>query len=270
MKNKLLISILCCSTLLSSTAFSKQSFVKVDDIQYEVHSQGQGENTIVFESGFGTGADTWDTLIDSLGSEYKTIAYSRVGTGQTKPSDRTLTIEQHISQLHRLTKEMGLTEPFTLVGHSYGGLVSAEFARQHPTAVKALILIDPAVRAQRTIFKKIAPQQIQRDDVMMLKYMPKHLADDYQLLLRQMDGSTSKITPIEKKLPVVLLTSTKVSDQPFVFEETKQGKAAWLKMHNKLFENVEVGYHYRINDSGHSIHKEKAEAVVNAIAYLLQ
>ena len=253
----------------------KDSFIQVGDTNYEVKisspesKRTEHLKTIIFESGFGTGLDTWQPLIESLSPEYRTITYSRIGTGKTKSADIKLTISEHVQQLHLLIEALKIDTPITLVGHSYGGIVATEFARNYPASTNALVLIDPSVISQRTIFKSIASKRIQQDDLMLKKYMPTHLVGDYEVLLKQMDSQPNVVTPLPANIPTALLTSTKVSNEPFVFEETKQGKLAWLNIHIDLFKSVTQGVHYRVNNAGHNIHVEKPELVINAITSLI-
>lgn len=65
-------------------------------------------------------------------------------------------------------------------------------------------------------------------------------------------------------LPIALLTSTQVADEPFVFEETAQGKALWKAQHAALFAGVSRGTH-RYFASGHNIHRDDPVAVADAI-----
>jgi pimeloyl-ACP methyl ester carboxylesterase len=51
--------------------------------------------------------------------------------------------EQFVKMLDEWRAAIGLNEPFILLGHSFGGFVSAAYALRHPAYVKQLVLIDP-------------------------------------------------------------------------------------------------------------------------------
>ena len=65
-------------------------------------------------------------------------------------------------------------------------------------------------------------------------------------------------------VPVALLTATQVAAEPFVFEETAQGKALWKAQHAALFAAFSRGTH-RYLDTGHNLHREDPAAVIDAI-----
>jgi pimeloyl-ACP methyl ester carboxylesterase len=51
-------------------------------------------------------------------------------------------IQSQVDHLYQIILNEKITEPFVLVGHSYGGIVSSYFAEQHPELVKKLVLYD--------------------------------------------------------------------------------------------------------------------------------
>ena len=69
-------------------------------------------------------------------------------------------------------------------------------------------------------------------------------------------------------VPVALLTSTNVADEPFVFEETAVGKALWKRQHEALFASYARGVH-EYYATGHNIHREDPHAVANAVRHVI-
>ena len=48
-------------------------------------------------------------------------------------------VEWFIPAFERWREEMGLHQPFTLVGHSMGAMLATEWARVHPSRIRKLV-----------------------------------------------------------------------------------------------------------------------------------
>jgi pimeloyl-ACP methyl ester carboxylesterase len=73
-------------------------------------------------------------------------SYDRAGLGWSeRRRDRSCacTLEQMVGELEALLRKSGLTPPFVLVGHSFGGLLVSAFAHAYPEQVAGLVLVDP-------------------------------------------------------------------------------------------------------------------------------
>lgn len=77
-----------------------------------------------------------------LRQQSRSILFDRPGTGwsDTGPSPRRTA--QEAEELYLLLKNAGEQGPFLVVGHSYGGLLAANFARRHREEVAGLVLLD--------------------------------------------------------------------------------------------------------------------------------
>lgn len=269
MKTIFLIFVLC-QVAISSSVSSKESIILIDGLAIEIYVQGDGEEVVVFESGFGTDASVWKSIAEQLGPRFKTIRYSRVGLGRSDESEKPRTVKQHTIDLEKLLRSLKITEPVNIVGHSYGGLLAAEFTHSYPDIVKGIVLIDPATISQRHAFMAVDQRRVVKDEQFLINHMPKSFIGQYKLLITQMESSADEIKPIPENVPTILITSTKQYEKPLVLEETIVGRKVWLSLHQKLFSRVKKGLHIRTPNAGHNIHIEKPELIVGAIDLLLQ
>ena len=237
--------------------------------ELEFTDRGESDIVVVFEAGFGTDASVWKPVVDAMGEDVRTIAYSRAGLGGSAAADEPRTIEAHLSDLAGLLDTLEITSNIVLVGHSYGGLLAAEMAQAYPDRVIGLVLIDPATRSQSNAFKAADPDRIAADDTMLLNIMPPAMRADYQILINQMDAAEADVTPLPADRPVVLYTSTASFEAPFVFEETPLGRQLWIEIHQDLFQNVKDGQHIRVSTAGHNIHVEQPARIAQDIRALV-
>ncbi|MEG0185261.1 MAG: alpha/beta hydrolase [Stenotrophomonas sp.] len=254
-------------TLMAAAAVAHAGEVPVNRGAYILQAEqtGAGPITVVFESGFGQGAGAWKAVIAALGPGYRTIAYARAGLGTSGTDGQPKRIDDHLTDLGAVMDALAPGQAVVLVGHSYGGLLATEFARRHPERVRGLVLVDPATLGQRHAFKQAHAARVLADDTALLAVLPPSLAGDYRTLVAQLDAPGAATPRTMPDVPVALLTATAVAEDPFVLEETAEGKAIWKAQHAQLFAAFVRGSH-RYVATGHTVQREDPAAVVAAIA----
>ena len=109
----------------------------------EVKDEGRGR-PLVFVHGSGNDHRMWCPQREHWRDDYRVIAYSRRyhWPNEPIPPGGTYALDEQVADLRAL---LGTLEavPATLIGHSYGGLVSLLAAARSPRAVEALVLIEP-------------------------------------------------------------------------------------------------------------------------------
>jgi pimeloyl-ACP methyl ester carboxylesterase len=72
----------------------------------------------------------------------RSIVFDRAGTGWSDPGPFPRRTSVEAEELARLLEGAGEQGPFILVGHSYGGLLAANYARRYKGRTAAVILVD--------------------------------------------------------------------------------------------------------------------------------
>lgn len=107
----------------------------------------QGRRTVVFLHGL---------VMDNLSSWYFTLAnpvatvadvllYDMRGHGKTTRTKSGYTLTGMTADLTGLLDELGLQQPVTFVGNSFGGMLALRFAMDHPERVESVVLVDSHV-----------------------------------------------------------------------------------------------------------------------------
>jgi len=111
---------------------------------YRLHvaiDRGQGPVYVLLHGINSTGHD-WDTVVTAMGFDRRCIALDELGYGNSpKPLDIDYTVDDHADAIAYTLDELGIDEPFTLVGYSMGGPMAVRFAATRPERVKRLVLI---------------------------------------------------------------------------------------------------------------------------------
>ena len=112
-------------------------------LHYEEAGSGR---TIVFVHGIPTDHRAWGAQTGEFSKDRRTIALSRrYAYPNTRAGDVTdSTVQNNAADLHGFIDRVG-GGPVDLVGHSYGGFISAYLAADHPKDVNRLVLVEPAV-----------------------------------------------------------------------------------------------------------------------------
>lgn len=74
--------------------------------------------------------------------ETRSILFDRPGTGWSDPGPFPRRTATEAVELGTLLENAGEEGPFVLAGHSYGGLLAANFARRYPERTAAVVLLD--------------------------------------------------------------------------------------------------------------------------------
>lgn len=103
--------------------------------------RGKGSVYVLLHGINGTGHD-WDTVVTAMGFDRRCIALDELGYGNSpKPFNINYTVDDHADAIAHTLDELGIDEPFTLVGYSMGGPMAVRFAATRPEHVRRLVLI---------------------------------------------------------------------------------------------------------------------------------
>ena len=143
-------------------------YVETNDIDtyYERHGNGQ---PIVFVHGLTMDRRTWAPQVDALAGDYEVITYDYRGHGETEAGDPSeYSIQSLADDLRALIERLEIDTP-VLCGHSYGGLIVAEYAVQYPDDVVGLVFADARTdigeRAWERAFFRLKPAVDELKDI---------------------------------------------------------------------------------------------------------
>ncbi len=97
--------------------------------------------TLVLLHGFLSSSEYWERTRALLAKEYTVVAIDLLGFGKSpKPYCSKYDYAAHISSIKLTLETLSIVQPFTLVGHSMGSLLSLRFANMYPQKVHTLLL----------------------------------------------------------------------------------------------------------------------------------
>jgi pimeloyl-ACP methyl ester carboxylesterase len=128
-------------------------FVRLSDgfTHYEMGGPPAGP-VVVLAAGATVPYYIWDPTFAALvRAGFRVLRYDYYGRGYSDRPDVPFTQELYVRQFTELLDALHITQPFDLVGLSFGGSVITSVAAHHPDRVRSLVYVDPAFRAPETL-----------------------------------------------------------------------------------------------------------------------
>lgn len=261
-------------------AFST-TLVDVGGYRLAITCAGMGSPTVVLDAGMGDTSEVWHQMQEAVSQFTRVCSYDRAGRGQSDLGPRPRTSQTIISELHTLLTSAYILGPYILVGHSFGGLNMRLYVSQYPEEVAGLVLVDSANPDLDPValLPPEAPEENQG-----IRQVRRILKQE-----RQEIGNPEGIDPVESTtqirsvtslgtLPLVVLTHTPdcwidmlVTEFPgFPRELAIRLEQAWQEQQYQLLQLSSRSQQIIAPHSGHYIHLEEPELVVNAIRSMVE
>lgn len=101
---------------------------------------------VVLLHGIASSSVTYEYVMPQLTDRRRVLALDLLGFGRSvAPADARFTIDEHVDAVVRTLEKHNVSQPFTLVGHSLGALISLRLAARFPKMVGHLVLVAPPV-----------------------------------------------------------------------------------------------------------------------------
>ena len=221
------------------------------------HLSGEGETTVLLDSGIGGTSEDWAKVQPEVANFSKVFSYSRAGLGQSEKASTPRTCKDIISDLRSLLLSANLKPPYILVAHSWSGINARWYASQHPGEIAGMVLVDAVHENKYEIFEKILSEEKAQRMWAFVKDPSKN------------DENIDRIASIEQvrskqilfDFPLIILTRATDSDELNKIETELQ--AEFLQLSPKSRQ-----YFSKHND--HFIQNSEPELVIDSIRQVVE
>ena len=116
-----------------------------DGAQLHYHRTGGDKPSLVLLHGVQVAGLSWLRVAQALEADYDIIMPDARGHGQSSRSDASFSRQQMVEDEAYLISTLELDQP-VVIGHSMGAETAGYLTMAHPDLVRAVILVDPALR----------------------------------------------------------------------------------------------------------------------------
>jgi pimeloyl-ACP methyl ester carboxylesterase len=282
------------STWFVLSACRTESNREIDEIDENVsigtHSLhirciGQGNPTVVIDTGVGDSLERWEDFQFQVAQFTRVCTYDRAGYGSSEPGPMPRHSQQLADELQQLLKNANVRGPYILVGHSLGGLTLQVFADQYPDLVVGLILLDPSPLAFITgqafpeLYQMLAGQAFELQNMAEMARQStdteaqakadylEAIASEHAALITE---TASQIVNIESfgDLPLIVIGSS--IPNPAFGPEAEAFQQFWIEQNQELVTKSTIGRFVLAEESGHYIHDDAPDLVLEAIHEMVE
>ena len=252
-----------------------------------IHCTGRGSPSVVFESGLGGTSLDWVRVQPDVSRFTLACSYDRAGYGWSERGPEPRHADRIARELDRLLVHANVPPPYLLVGHSFGGLAVRLFAaRKEHRAVSGLVLVDSTHEHQ---FRRMESSGVRmpmaptgrRFVIANHGLVPSALPESLKPLAQRLALARKAIRTLYGELgslrhsarqvdsirrapgaPVIVLAR---SPRRAVGDGHDRLDGTWLDLQRELAGTMRNGSFQIVPGSGHYIHLERPERVVEAI-----
>jgi pimeloyl-ACP methyl ester carboxylesterase len=120
---------------------------------------GAGAPAVVIEPSFGGCAADWQEIAGALAEETTVVTYDRAPYGASSAARDKRTPHDIAADLDGLLRELAVTGPVVLVGHSAGGIYGRAYAAEHLDRVAGMVLVESSHESQRPVLDPLRPRR---------------------------------------------------------------------------------------------------------------
>lgn len=281
----------------------------VDVGGYRLHlaCQGAGSPTVILEAGAGNVGLHWALVQPAVAAQTRVCVYDRAGMGWSDPSPRPRSPAVMAEELATLLDLGGVEGPYVLVAHSLGGVIARQFALAHPQDVVGMVLVDSSSEQQIARFPEpirnagsgqLLPLRLMSlaANIGLLALNPAIIPPSTQLpadtaatVQALVAASGTMIGAFQAEMAAVNMDTTpppmSLGDIPLIVlrhgrgdlpvqgavtaEVVQEYEATWAQMQGELAALSPRGRVVVAEGSGHDIHLERPDLVIDAIAQVI-
>ncbi len=121
-------------------------FIKMDskNIYYEEYGKTNQHTVVYFHGGPGEGCWSYAYQAKLLSEKYHVVIFDQYGVlrSDTIPGNESFGVEDHVKLIDKMREKLGI-DKWSILGHSYGGMLACLYAHTYPDHTRSVIYDNP-------------------------------------------------------------------------------------------------------------------------------
>jgi pimeloyl-ACP methyl ester carboxylesterase len=255
--------------------------IGVDGHRLYLETAGAGSPTVILDAGLNATAEAWSLVQPAVATFTRVCSYDRAGSGRSDPAPTPRTCRDLAEDLHLLIMGAGVVGPYVVVGHSFGGPIARIFAHQYPDDVVGMVLVDTLNLnyPHRALEVLPSPTASERSEIAESRAfftqvelgVEDPLAEPagvgWSTCLRQVRAAGSF-----GDLPLTVISAGRPGEYPPGFPDDVASRIGSLvrETQSDLARLSTHGRHVIAERSGHDIHRDQPELIVDVIREMVE
>ncbi len=267
-----------------------------------IERMGEGSPVILLDAGWGHWSAIWALVQPKLAERFTTVSFDHMGLGGSDPGPWPRSSFQIVDELQSTLHAAGISGPYLYVAHGFSAVHARTFAYRQQQDVLGMVLLDPVVeslgvskyfRQIRDALDKSCARMIMPARLGLLaasrfffrgppiaKRLPKAAARELRYgykpdVLRSIRGELAALDESLQQLgglgtPMVPFEVLSAADDWLPGTKTGDGETRVQAMHRKFAGAVRGGHHRIVPGSGHDLHLDAPDSIVEAVDDLLK
>lgn len=214
---------------------------------------------VIFESGMGSTWESWLSIQPHVAQFARVYSYDRAGLGKSDPAPTPRTCQNMVDDLRSLLDAAKVEPPYVLVAHSYGGMNVRLFASQYPQDILGMVLVDSVHEDRHIQFETVLSNDL-------MERQRNYLADpsrNSENIDEVASSDQLRAAKCKFDFPIVVLSC--MHDPPSDVWPMAALRTVWEPLQFELAQLSSKGKHVFAQESGHFIHHDEPELVIDAI-----
>jgi pimeloyl-ACP methyl ester carboxylesterase len=271
-----------------STQEASQSIdttVSIGTHRLYINCLGTGSPTVVIDTDLGDASEKWRPIQREVSRDTRVCIYDRAGYGRSEPGPMPRHSLQVASELKQLLDNAGVGGTYLLVGHALGSLNMQVFASQYPDRVAGMVLVDPPpiqfITGERfpEVYQVVEQQTNDLWEAAEAAYRTtdpaekvkatyfETLASEQAMMLADSAKQVAAITSFGD-IPVTVLVAGKLN--PTYGASAATFQQFWIEQNQELAKKSRQGIFILAEESGHNLHLDVPDLVIEAIRQMLE
>lgn len=258
-----------CTLTANKTVQETMTYVEINNKKMNTLVKGNGNQTIVLLSGWGTEdpINDFTPLINELSSHFRVVALEYFGYGKSDVTEKERTNKEFTEEIRSTLKNLNINPPYVLMPHSMSGLYSLYYANTYPAEVAAIVGIDaslPQKQLERWTKESFEKEKLNTNTTDLNISIIHQWNQFYDNSLELKDNK------YPEQLPILSFLASEQVEAVDQMIESDEMKTSWVEINKQVMTNPRI-QRLEILNGEHYLHHDQLQAIAKTtIAFITE